>query len=342
MKSGNIPENLTFFIRPPKKVWWRWEDIEGGNKEFEVSPCYISDSSNKKTLETGRKWADCPKWDYTLNKHINIEYSILETENKPFTNLKIITLEIRDKGGRAYKVCADIGNIKNLYFDMREDVLLDAIFQVGIQPGGIIPGEFIFARVGSEMKPIRIGSFLHAKMIESTEYNSKSKVKSNELKVGGIYQSKSGDVGIYLGQYWTTNLKFEMTSEWIVSHKNKIKSAELEKPVLVHVFHNYWGIKYYLKKDKDYQDLWFYSEEKGYPTVYDLQIVKNHSYKECLGYINPEDIPSDYPQKLISFQLSQFKEQENYFDYHITKYVKLLNLSKEEGFVHSVYQKYLG
>lgn len=364
LKLGSIPEKLTFFIRNTKTaniVSWRWDDVEGGNKTFEVNPCYISDSDNKKTLETGKQWADSGYYDYEKRETIKTGYKTFEIDNKPFKNIQIVTLEIRDKGGRAYKVCADIGEYKNLYFDMREDILLDTIFNLGIQPGGIIPGEFIFARVGSQMKPIRVGSFLHEKMIESTEYNEKGKC---ELEIGGIYSNKKGELSIYLGEYWCREPKIEL-GETINSRSPRsdsfkpIKNIEFSKPFKVYVFHDAWTIKYTLKKDKEYPDLWFYLKDvfnpygnkelqhsKGDPIAYTFNIVKNHSFKEQVGKV---ELPiKDYVESLKEYQLKeeieeQKKKNEQWFypDSTLKANAKLWTLSKDKNYINPRLAKYI-
>lgn len=347
MKQGNIPQKLTFFIRESQTISWRWEDIKEGSKEFEVNSCYVSDSDNKKTLETGKKWAGEERWDYKSSKQINSKFDILEFPNKPFNNLRIITLEIRDKGGRAYKVCADIGDKKNLYFDMREDVLLDSIFNVGINPGGIVPGEFIFARVGSQMKPIRVGSFLHDKMIEATEYNDK---KVCNLVIGGVYSNKKGDISIYLGQYWAREPKIELNKE--NCYTKNIKSLSLGNPFLAHVFHNYWGIKYALEGDKKY-GIWFHPEDenttgyhrkmKGDPTAYEFQIVKSHSYKEFREVVNI-DIPDNYVEIVKEYNyfkdIKRIQLNNKEVDYFLINHSKLLTISKNKDYVHPAFFKF--
>lgn len=123
MKTGNIPENLTFFIRSETSIYWSWKDVENSQKETKVLPCYISDSTNKKTLETGKNWANNRIWNHEKKEYDYPNPQVMLIENNPF-RIRIVDLDIRLEGGRAYKVCANIGEFKNLYFDLREDVLL--------------------------------------------------------------------------------------------------------------------------------------------------------------------------------------------------------------------------
>ncbi len=344
MKTGNIPKKLKFFIRKPEDVRWRWDDVEGGEITNKVCPCYVSDADNKATLSTGESWAGNRGWGDKGNT-----FETLETNNEPFTNLRIITLEIRDKGGRAYKVCADIGDKKNLYFDLKEDVLLDSLIQVGINAGGVIPGEFIFARVGSQMKPIRLNSHLYTKMVQATEFD---KIKPiDDLVVGGIYKNKRGDEAVYLGQYWARDAEIEFdTSHYRYSYyKRSIKSISLKKAVIHHVFTESWKHESHEhvngKWTKLSTDLWFYSRDdtgsskyysKGDPIGYGLTIVKKHSFKEKIGQT---EVPDGFMDKFKERTIARYSEKKETYP-HMCEHglfgaqIKLLTLSKDRDFIH--------
>ncbi len=61
--------------------------------------------------------------------------------NKPMTGLVLTDIDVRMEGGRAYKV---INPADNSLFDIREDQMLQAILKYGIQPGGLIGGEWVW------------------------------------------------------------------------------------------------------------------------------------------------------------------------------------------------------
>jgi hypothetical protein len=92
--------------------------------------------------------------------------------NNPITNIRVAGLETRGNGGRAYKVVID----DLYYFDLREDVLLEAMIECGINKGGILNGEYIWVKIRSHMKLIRVGSPLHKEMIKANiAYHKKHK-----------------------------------------------------------------------------------------------------------------------------------------------------------------------
>lgn len=182
---GTIPKNITYIYSQIRK-------IDGKD----VYPTFISDSDNKKTLETGHHWADW-KTNYQTEK---VETLTFEIENNPIKSVQILSLEKRGRGGRAYKVIITIEE-KFFYVDLREDVLLDAILEVGINKNGYLNGKYIWARVGSDMKLIRVDSSLYKEMKESTRLNS-VKINKSQLEIGGVYENKHHQM-IYLGEYST-------------------------------------------------------------------------------------------------------------------------------------------
>lgn len=295
---GSIPEKVTLFIRPSKNVYFKWESDVARSASFDVRPCFISDYKNKKTLETGKLWA-------TIN---NIEPETITVENKPF-KIKIITLEIREKGGRAYKVSASLGGVDNLYFDLREDVLLDTIYNCGIQSGGLLNGEFVFARVGSQMKPIRVGSLIYHKIAASTKLNSQ---KPCELKIGGVYQNKYGQKYIYLGRKYSRKIKASTRYDF---RKNThiVTNLIIGESFLYHVF----VLENYVKK---YQRRFC-----------NFELVKNSSFKQYVGDfdINAEELINE----IVSENRQDFVQNGiNSTTFNFGK-LSLLSISDTQGFL---------
>ncbi len=99
---------------------------------------------------------------------------------------------------------------RSFYIDLREDVLLDTIQEVGISPGGVLNGTYLFATVGSQMKLIREGSALHTELIGATTRRNSKKISSKDLEVGGVYATISGQKLVFGGFVDTIDIK----SKW--------------------------------------------------------------------------------------------------------------------------------
>jgi len=188
MITGNIPERVTYFYSSSKKLvtecYWDNPLLKAGWKGQEVIPAFCSNADNEKTCETGKRWAQ----DYS-----NKKVETLTRNNDPMP-IKILSLEKRNEGGRAYKIVTN----ENFFFDLREDVLLDTIINCEIVKG-VPTGKFIWATVGSEMKLVRVGSDLHKLLIESTEDGKKKKISQKDLEIGGIYRGKSKEKYVFVG-----------------------------------------------------------------------------------------------------------------------------------------------
>lgn len=197
MIQGSIPEKIVIVAGKQRQVESVWDEAglsEAADIET-VTPAFPVEAGNAKVMETARRWA---------KGYDNNPVTEDERDNKPFGDIRIVTLEVRREGGRAWKVVTP----DNYYFDMREDVLMDTLIQEGCKPGGILKGKFVFGRVGSQMKIIRVGSRLHKALVESGQRSKKKVVNPTDFEVGGVYANKAGKVFAFLGWYATIDVSF--------------------------------------------------------------------------------------------------------------------------------------
>jgi hypothetical protein len=209
MKFGKIPKKLKFYCRPETKIRFRWSDVEFEDPsaaDVSAIPVFITDAENLKTQKTAVDWAGRAQWhwDPVTGKRVDVSkpYTVVEADNLPVKSVRIIGLDIRGNGGRAYQALVD----EKYLVDMREDVMLDTMINVGMGLNANLPGEYIFAQIGAEMKLIRVGSKLHELMIETTSFGEKKAI--TKLIPGRVYASKSKKV-LYLGEVWYTSISQE-------------------------------------------------------------------------------------------------------------------------------------
>lgn len=184
--TGNIPENLIIFCNRQKLESQYWDDfdMDADYEGVEVLRAFATDALNKKTHETARRWASGPG------------YKKIEKPNSPMKNLRIISLEKRCEGGRAWKVLTE----DNLWFDLREDVLLDAL-QNGSVKNGVLGGEYVFAVVGSQMKIVRVGSELYKRIQSYMGRKEAKEIPVKDLVAGHVYANKKGKKVLFLGKW---------------------------------------------------------------------------------------------------------------------------------------------
>lgn len=190
--AGSIPKEITYVYQPLVSCRIGGDDTIN-KKEVKLHPTFPIETGNKKSLETAIKWST------SYNQKI---YSTENIDNSSIKNVKVISLEHRGQGGRAYKI-----QIDKFLFDLREDVLVDIMLEVGIQPGGILNGEYTWAKIGSQTKLIRIGSDLHKMITNYKDVKEAKPISKNNLEIGGVYKDRQGFDYIFLGSINTTALK---------------------------------------------------------------------------------------------------------------------------------------
>lgn len=269
---GNIPENVTYFYSQKKKLECFWDNsaFHAGWVGQEVTPAFCSDTTNTKTMQTGREWAERQNRGYNPNNIPAAPTQEVSRPNDPISGIKIVSLEHRGEGGRAYKVVTP----DNFYFDVREDVLMDTMIESGISAGGFLNGTYIWARVASEMKLVRTGSKLHEALIVSTADRALSKIGYGNFKEGHIYASKGKDQVIFIGYVDCAECKYEKQER----RYNYGTGSHIDPPAILKRTDIYNGLLFV-----DYHEPSFkmYGFKDPMPTV-----KTSHSYIKDIGEVS--------------------------------------------------------
>ena len=192
MLQGHIPERVIYVAGAARRVRICWEDDDTRTVvDEEVRPCFAADKHSQKSLATAKTWAQARRGKQAVTQE--------ERANSPF-DVRICGMEVRGRGGRAYKVITDDG----YWFDLREDVLLDGILHAGIARGGKINAKFVWGQVGSQMKLVRVDSALHQALIQGGKRKSADKINHADLVAGGLYRNVKGERFLLLGRVNTT------------------------------------------------------------------------------------------------------------------------------------------
>lgn len=211
---GSIPAKITYISREATEVpvGCQWDidysfDGQSKNIKESVNATFPAASDDAKALARGIAWATSSyaTYDFATNTYDTKTPTYFQTEvdNVPIKNVRVLSLEERSQGGRAYKVL-----IGKFYVDLREDVLMDTLLQVGVSPGGILHGEYIWVKSGSQMKLIRVGSELHKLITEFAATKDMKPISKGLLDVGGVYQNRKKEKYIFLGYVNTTSTNF--------------------------------------------------------------------------------------------------------------------------------------
>lgn len=195
---GSIPDKISYVYSKSINVKygcvWDIDYFDDNGLSQKVTPAFPVESGDEKALKKAIEWASDGK-----KSHI-----IKEIDNKDITDIKVISVETRGNGGRAYKAIVD-----GFYVDLREDVMMDTLLQLGIKPGGVLNGTFVWAKIGPHMKIVRVGSELHRLIKEYEKSQTIKPIAKNELEVGGIYENRKKNRFIFLGYINTVRFSYQ-------------------------------------------------------------------------------------------------------------------------------------
>ena len=196
--AGYVPGEIIYVCKPEKEI--RVIQTDEMIKVYSAFP--VPKDATDALINTARKWArqNSYIWDPALGRMEEIpDYQIYEfTElNESITSLRVVGYSHRSEGGCAYRVV-----IKDRYLvDLREEEFLRAIMTSGIHSAGHIDNiDLRWILNYTQMRLVYQDSRLFEEAAACGHRRSMSKISSNQLHVGGVYYSKSGDRGIYLGR----------------------------------------------------------------------------------------------------------------------------------------------
>lgn len=191
---GEIPKRIVYFQREEVEVrrgWTGFSDLDIA-PPVTATPAFAVDEQSKDGKETARRWAAGWGGDGKCTS--------TTLDNDPIKSVEILSLEVRQEGGRAYKV--RLGGVLDgtLYVDMREDVVLDALLASGAKKGGVLAGPFVWGRYETQLRLVRVGSTLHKAMLEAAERKATKDLTQADYELGGVYLTRKLEAMVYLGK----------------------------------------------------------------------------------------------------------------------------------------------
>lgn len=237
-KVGYIPESMIYVCRKPTVFSTHWNgeswtsrlgeerantslNVEEATPEiatlyqkdvFSTFPVSADPKNLEKRLQTARDWASNTyrnRWDATERTTPPAPREVTR-ENKPFT-IQICGLDIREEGGRAYKVIDTDGHM----FDLREEIAFEVLMKEGCLPGGHLNCQFLWGVVRSSTKLIREGSLLHEALERASSRREKSIIPVTSLIPGHVYQAKTLDKRVFVGWIPAPRTKHKYKMVWL-------------------------------------------------------------------------------------------------------------------------------
>lgn len=323
---GSIPDKVRIIKGTPETVSWAWEnyvvaqhDVKHDTKAHPVWIADASDSRQRKSIENQYN-------NYYSRHHYNQvkkpkTMEMVEMENKPFSGVRFVGMHQRYSGKTEYFIVLP----GDLLVSCKPAALMDAMSECGVNKGGEIPGEFIFARCDGEMLVVRVGSALHKACIAADERRRLDKKEKFALTAGRVYRTVSGSYAIFLGFVNTVNVGLKLTKEQkdIVRVFEAYRYNEIGKPLPknwedITLSYTPWDMAtmwmetwYYNKNNtnKKMQDEMQkqVNELKQNGGWYGVKILKTHGYIEEVRGIQT-DLPIDLFEKARRVGLKGIEE----------------------------------
>lgn len=340
IKSGYIPEEIVTISSGEQTIQVRdWDDLSVESK-ITVTPGFIADTEAKDTVATGIRWAES-RHRYAKGEKPTIKQEI--RKNTPISGIKIVSLETRYGGGRAYKVVTP----DHYYFDLREDVLLDVMKHTGVSVGAELNGSFVWGKSGGQTKLVRVGSELHNALNIGGKRREMKKISTKSLEPGKIYSRKNGELGLYIGNVLCYDLNITVKHETTLPQNSRWSSGSWpynsydnfnKKPIgwscskhPVKEQMLWIEIPQYVKDGKpEERVLEVLKKLKEY--TYNIKLKTTQSYVEEIGSI---DLPKDAVDFVRDAQIAQIKKSVLNSKTHAIKY-NVKNFDEDINFAESV------
>jgi len=327
--AGTIPKEIIYVSRDPESLITKWDNAESDADiitKGTYKPSFPADASNPNTVKTGMTWAS----GYRNNNKIPTSLTL---PNDPISAIRLVGLEKRSEGGRAYKVVIH----KDILVDLREDVLLELMIEEGIQKNGLINGSYVWGRVGSQMKLVRVGSILHDALVANTQIATQPKLKA--LEIGGVYRGKSPKKYVYLGTFSTvemSNVRVNNNTNYarsVPAAQYEIHYKELNDMMAFLEVPSYYG--------KNVDEI-FESTGKHFSSIsYNIQFKKSHTMVEKVDQMSVIDLVA-YVENLADDKKYPAREMKEYANYPVVvSKLACIRQSKTPFKVPAIFDQYM-
>lgn len=201
--EGQIPTSLTVVLKTAVEY-----DTPAG--KIKAQAAFVTDTATESSLEVAKTWAN-------RNPGATDSPRIVTIPNDPILGLRILDLDVRCEGGRAWKVLTPEG----WYVDLREDVILDIIrartlIETHLDGGFYVAGPFRWVKFGTQMRLALMDSDLYREIEVSNKLKNTTKIGIRDLVPGEVYLGRKQDKAlVFVGH---VRFKGKKCQAWINLH----------------------------------------------------------------------------------------------------------------------------
>jgi hypothetical protein len=287
---GSIPEKITYTFAEEKDIiigcLWDHNYYNLSDKPKTVTEkaliTFASDASDLKMLKKAKEVAE-----FAYHNQPKKTAQSITVDNTPITNVRLLSLDLySNKNIKNYKAIID-----KYCIEIGDDVVTDTLLKVGIGAGGILQGEYLWTKIGTKMKLVRIGSELHRMIVEFDSKKGIRSVRKNNLEIGGIYQTRKKAKAIFLGLVNTT--EYSCAGDiYSANYKPSFEYNKTEESKMM-LFFNYND-----KLDLEKNLLEMTKPSDIYLYDYKYNITNSHKYIEKIGQVDLKENMIDVLREL--------------------------------------------
>ena len=246
-------------------------------------------------------------FDDLTGKHANVlvpssknakRPSVVVLPNEPMEGLRFVGISYSKMASDSLRV-----RLPNEFVvDISTAGFMAAILNEGIQPGGVIPGKWIWARVPGSMMLVRIGSGIHQAILDYINREVKPKYEVREMNVGRVYSDPEENFAIFLGfiNSYTMHVRIHPEDKGLVSHRKNYGTrdwkkkklgirydVEFKRAGLATLWYELWGTKSEIEARRTE-----FTERLSGDSRWSFKATKRHKFVEELD-IPKFDVPDD-------------------------------------------------
>ena len=280
--SGSIPKEICYIFSEEivVTVGSNWAESEANTIDC-VLDTIPAEPQNNKSILNASQYLKKLYIDHKINKKV--------IPNTPIKNIRFLSSFWAPS--KSFKVLID-----NHVVNLKQDILIDTILKEGIAPGGILQGEFIWAKVRGEIQLVKIGSELHKRILNYEDRRKLKPIRKNDFQVGGIYQTKSNYKSVFLG--YVNTVKYGNIKKIIInsSASSSFEHKKINKGLF---FYDLWD-----DGDPHRDDMLSALTEST--QVFRFSVKISHSFIEKIDEI---DVPKDFIKNIRSVAIKFVKNQ---------------------------------
>lgn len=317
----------------PKEVrYWYCEDNDRYSKaptkdDFQVSwdGLYRAEKYNEDFKETGvvRQTAEV----LNVGRKAPEEGKVITVPNNVLTNLQVVGMSSHRSIDDQVAVLLPNGFV----VELGRDSFMEAILNEGVQKGGYLTGQWVWAKVPGGMKLIRLGTGIHRAILDYQKRDSKARLDVKTMVPGQLYKTSDNKYAIFCGFINTQTIRVrqhpadkELTAGRRYNRNDRNPAVRFDVQFNPAKLATLWYDGWRIDENTEQKELQhIVTEMLDRHSCYSFKAIKKHQYVEHVPDLKadvPDDVIMQIRNKAIEEMESQIKSEKAWFDSNRHRY----------------------